>query len=159
MAWELQVKRRTMKIQSKISQPMKIIRYSHSNSPIIDLNYLLAGRRVFSPLLRSATHSSQLAPNRGVEWYESKESYVARIDLPGVKKNDLKIEVNEGLLQLSAEKSCVRGESPNVEKFERALRLPKGVDPEAISARLEDGILELTLGKVEELKPYQIEIQ
>jgi HSP20 family molecular chaperone IbpA len=46
-----------------------------------------------------------------------------------------------------------------VEKFERALRLPKGVDPEAISARLEDGILELTLGKVEELKPYQIEIQ
>lgn len=138
---------------------MKIIRYSHSYSPFSDLNYLLAGRRVFSPLLDSFNHPSPSAHNRGVEWYESDDSFVAFIDLPGVKKNDLTIEVNEGLLHLRAKKYRVQGESQNVEKLERAFYLPEGVDPEAISARLKDGILELSFGKVKEAKPYRIEIQ
>lgn len=46
-----------------------------------------------------------------------------------------------------------------MEKIERVLHLPKGVDPRVIFARLKDGILNLILGKVQEAKPDQTEIQ
>jgi len=139
---------------------MKLVRYPNSNSLISDFDSLFADHfRAFSPLFRSSVRSSTSASFSGVEWYENDESYVARVELPGVKKTDLKIELDDGLLRLAFERKRGQDDSEKVEKREQVLRVPETVNPEGISASLENGILEFTLAKAEEAKPVRIEIK
>ena len=143
-----------------IDIPMKLVRYPHSNSLFSDFDSLFADHfRAFSPLLRSTLRSSTSAPYSGVEWYENEESYVARVELPGVKKENLKLELDDGLLRLAFERRRGLDEAGSFEKREQVLRVPETVYPDGISASLENGILELTLAKADEAKPVRIEIK
>jgi HSP20 family protein len=109
--------------------------------------------------------------NAGV-WYppvdilESKDSYLLRAELPGMKKEDFHLEVKEGTLTLSGER---KSEEPangveyrSVErvdgKFTRSFTLPQTVKHDGIEATYRDGILEIRVPKVEAAKPRQIEI-
>jgi HSP20 family protein len=91
------------------------------------------------------------------------------MDAPGLKVDDLSIELREDVL-------TVRGERPlpyetgeqqgkiwqRIERgfgtFERTLHLPTGLDPDAITASLSDGVLRLRIPKPQERKPRRIEI-
>ncbi|PYL41353.1 MAG: heat-shock protein [Verrucomicrobia bacterium] len=97
---------------------------------------------------------------------ESKESYLIRTELPGMKREDIKVEVKDGTLVLSGER---KSEKPaeGVEyrhaervaaKFWRSFSLPETVKQDAIEATYKDGILEIRVPKAEEAKPRQIEI-
>ena len=139
---------------------MKLVQYPHYNSLFSDFDSLLADHfRAFSPLLRSTLRSSTSAPYSGVEWYENEESYVARVELPGVKKENLELELDDGFLRLAFQRRRSLDEAESFDRGEQVLRVPETVDPDGISASLEKGILELILTKTDEAKPVRIEIK
>lgn len=87
-----------------------------------------------------------------VDVHEDKDNYYATFEVPGVKKEDVKIELNNGLLTVTAEKREKNGENESSFSMSRSVSVPEGVNTDAISAKLEDGILNLTLPKAEHRK-------
>jgi HSP20 family protein len=101
-----------------------------------------------------------------VDVLESKDAYLVRAELPGMKKEDIKVEVQDGTLTISGES---KSETPaegveyrHVErvatKFWRSFSLPEIAKQDSIEAAYKDGILEIRVPKAEEAKPRQIEI-
>lgn len=90
---------------------------------------------------------------------------VIRADLPGVRKNDISITLENGELTISAErKSTIEETTEHVYvrerkfgSFTRTLRVPKDVSDD-VQATLEDGVLQLILQRTEAAKPRKIEI-
>ena len=113
-------------------------------------------------------------PGSGV-WYppvdilESKDSYLIRAELPGMKKEDFNLELKDGTLTLSGERKFEESEESKdgvdyhqVErvtgKFSRSFYLPQTVKQDAIKATYRDGILEVYVPKAEEARPKQINV-
>jgi len=101
-----------------------------------------------------------------VDILESKDSYLIRAELPGMRNEDLKTEVNEGILTLSGERKLEEPASGvayhRVErvtgKFSRSFHVPQTVNPDGIKATYKDGILEVQVPKADEAKPRKIAI-
>jgi len=93
-----------------------------------------------------------------VDVHEDKDAYHAHFEVPGVKKEDIKIELNNGMLTVTAEKREKNGDSESRCALSRSVSVPDGVNVDAIVAKLEDGILNLTLPKAEHKKPRAIEL-
>jgi len=100
---------------------------------------------------------------------EGDYAYHVEVDLPGVKKDDIEINVNDRLVTLSGSRK-VTDESEEDDyykieseygKFERSFSLPENIDVENIHAETADGVLELVIPKLEavEEKPQKIEIK
>lgn len=98
---------------------------------------------------------------------ETADNYEIRLDLPGLSKDDLKINMQERQLTVSGER---RHEARNeddeyvrVERafghFHRSFTLPQSIQENNIEASYQDGVLTITVPKAEESKPRQIEIQ
>jgi HSP20 family protein len=94
-----------------------------------------------------------------VDVHEDKDAYHASFEVPGVKKEDVKIELNNGMLTVSAEKREKNGDNESSYSLSRSVSVPEGVNAEAISAKLEDGILRVTLPKAEHRKPRNITLE
>ncbi|KZV34970.1 17.6 kDa class I heat shock protein 3-like [Dorcoceras hygrometricum] len=97
-----------------------------------------------------------------IDWKETPEAHVFKADLPGLKKGEVKVEVEEGgVLQISGERSREQEEKNEkwhrVErssgKFLRRFRLPEGSKVEEIKAAMENGVLTVTVPKEETKKP------
>ena len=97
---------------------------------------------------------------------ETDESFVLRADLPGLSEEDIKIEFDDGTLTVSGERKSEhesKGEGYyRVERafgsFSSSLTLPQCVDPEAVTANFDRGVLEVQIPKPEQRKPRRIEI-
>jgi HSP20 family protein len=97
---------------------------------------------------------------------ETGEHFVLRADLPGMSEDDIKIELEDGVLTVSGERRADHDERQEgfyrVERasgsFSRSLTLPKGVDGDAVSASFDRGVLEVRIPKPEAVKPRRIEI-
>ena len=97
---------------------------------------------------------------------ETDEHFVLRADLPGMRQEDVNIELEENVLTISGERKAEHEERQEgyyrVERafgaFSRSLTLPKGVDAEAVTAAFNDGVLEVRIPKPEERKPRKITI-
>jgi HSP20 family protein len=93
---------------------------------------------------------------------ESKDNYDVALAVPGLKKSDLKIDVQGNMLTISSEKEETKEEKDrrftrkeyNYTSFSRSFTLPDEVKQEKIEARYEDGILKLTLPRKEEAKIF-----
>jgi HSP20 family protein len=90
--------------------------------------------------------------------HEDKDNFYARFELPGLKKEDVKVEIHDRLLTVSADRRDKEGESEQTFSLTRSISVPEGVRGEAISAKLQDGVLTVTLPKQESRKPRSIEI-
>lgn len=90
--------------------------------------------------------------------HEDKDAYHAYFEVPGVKKEDVKIELNDCRITVTAEKREKNGNSESSFTLSRSVSVPDGVNVDAIIAKLEDGILNLTLPKAEHKKPRTIEL-
>ena len=98
--------------------------------------------------------------------WETPTEVVYAFDLPGIPENEISIEVNDETLTISAERA--KTEETNEDgfyrferrygTFARAVGLPQGVDQDNISARYENGVLEVRVPKPEEPKPKKIEL-
>ena len=104
-----------------------------------------------------------------IDWKETPEAHVFKADVPGLKKEEVKVEVEDGnVLQISGERNKEQEEKNDkwhrVErssgKFLRRFRLPENAKTEQISASMENGVLTVTVPKEEvkkpEVKPVQI---
>jgi HSP20 family protein len=97
---------------------------------------------------------------------ETTDHFVLRADLPGMSEEDVNIELEDSTLTVSGERRTEHEESQEgyyrVERasgsFQRSLTLPKGVDPEAVTASFDRGVLEVRIPKPEERKPRKIAI-
>ncbi|HWP58781.1 MAG TPA: Hsp20/alpha crystallin family protein [Candidatus Acidoferrales bacterium] len=101
-----------------------------------------------------------------VDILESKDAYLIRAELPGMKKEDFNLEVKDGVLAVSGERKFEepasgveyhRAERPTG-KFYRSFYLPQKVMQDQIKATYRDGILEIHVPKAEDAKPRQIAI-
>jgi len=98
---------------------------------------------------------------------ETEGDFVLKADLPGLKEEDVNIEVTENVLTVSGERKAEHEDKREgyvrVERsygsFRRSLRLPKGVDAEAVTASFDNGVLEVHIPKPEERKPRRVAIQ
>ncbi|KAL9274156.1 17.6 kDa class I heat shock protein 3-like protein [Drosera capensis] len=115
----------------------------------------------------SARETAQLVSTK-IDWKETPEAHVFRADLPGMKKEEVKVEVEDGnILQISGERSKEQEEKTDkwhrVErssgKFLRRFRLPENAKLEEVKATMENGVLTVTVPKVEEMKPQVKSIQ
>jgi HSP20 family protein len=96
--------------------------------------------------------------------WETPTEVVYAFDLPGIAEDQISIEVKDDNLTVSAERQKVDETSENgfyrferrYGTFARAVGLPPGVDQENISARYENGVLEVRVPKPEEQKPKKI---
>jgi HSP20 family protein len=108
-------------------------------------------------------------------WYpavdiEHKEKeYVLKADIPGLKKEDIKVTIENGSLTLKGERKSEHEENKNnyhrIERtygtFQRSFKIPEGLTEKQIKAKYDDGVLELTIPtpKVEEPKTIDIKIE
>ena len=99
---------------------------------------------------------------------EDDNAYHIEVDLPGVKKEDLHVDISDGVLTVSGErkykKEIKEKDYYKVEssfgKFERSFRLPDDVNEDDIKAETKDGVLEIALPKVKkEEKKKKIEVK
>ena len=97
---------------------------------------------------------------------ETAEHFVLRADLPGMRQEDVAIELEDNVLTVSGERKAEHEERQEgyyrVERafggFSRSLTLPEGVDAEAVTASFDDGVLEVRIPKPEARKPRKISI-
>lgn len=101
-----------------------------------------------------------------IDVVREKDKLVIRADIPGVKPEDVKVEVEDDVLTVSGEheerkeekdKHYVRRER-RYGAFQRSLVLPPDVDPEKIEAKTKDGVLEVTVPLPKEAKKKPITI-
>lgn len=91
--------------------------------------------------------------------YEDADHYHACLELPGVRKEDIKVEVQDRLLQVSAERRETSGGQETSFTLARSIAVPESVATDGIFAKLENGLLQITLPKQEHRKPRSIEVQ
>ena len=126
--------------------------------------FLAAPFRLLDEMFRTSGNGSRVTgftPLLDVR--ETEDEYLVMVDLPGVKSEDVTIELNDQVLTISGSRVPVEtGESQLVERpygsFVRTLTLPKGVDSDLIKADYHDGVLKLHIPKPAEIKPKKIAI-
>lgn len=104
----------------------------------------------------TSTALAAMKPKCDIE--ETPEAFLLSLDLPGIKEEDIHVELDDGYLTISGErtkdyKSTENGVSRSEKyygKFERSFRLPDGVTEKDIEAHYESGVLELMVPKVKE---------
>lgn len=98
---------------------------------------------------------------------ETEDHFALKADLPGLGEGDVAIDVEGDVLTVSGERKAdheERGEGfHRIERsygsFRRSLTLPEGVDPEAVTAAFDKGVLEIRIPKPEARKPRRVSIQ
>jgi HSP20 family protein len=117
---------------------------------------------VFAPAGQKTEVSRAWRPATAVS--ETETAYVVELEVPGVKREDVSIEVEDGKLAVTGEfketdnGGQLRSRTRRTGRFEYRTRLPRGTDADQVSAALADGVLTLTVPKPEAATPRRIEI-
>ena len=98
---------------------------------------------------------------------ESDDHFVLKADLPGLGEDDVSIEIRDNTLTIAGERKSEHEQRERgwyrVERstgaFSRSLSLPEGVDPGAVSAAFDKGVLEVRIPKPEQKKPRRVQIR
>lgn len=118
--------------------------------------------RLWESALGTAAASTGWAPLADVS--ETDDAYVVEVEVPGVRQDDLNIELvsNElvvtGELKETERQGLVRKRTRRTGQFEYRTALPNDVAPDKIEANLADGVLTIRIPKAEAAKPRQIKI-
>jgi len=99
--------------------------------------------------------------------YETDNDYIVECELPGLNKKDIKVQLKNDLLTISAEKKAsdevktgnVYRRERYFGRIERSIRLPEYIDKDKIKAEYENGVLKLTIPKVDSAKGEGKEIK
>lgn len=119
------------------------------------------------PFWSTLGRQSQLfsAWSPALDLYQNNDNVIARVELPGMRKEDIEISLQDGMLTISGERTSETGEGDKAErteryvgKFRRSISLPTQVDSNKVTASYRDGVLTVTLPKAEEAKPKQIQV-
>ena len=97
---------------------------------------------------------------------EDKDKFTVHVELPGFKREDINVSLDEGALVISGERKAETPEEGTTihrqeryyGTFSRALKLPAAVAADKVKAAFRDGILTISLPKAEEAKPKSITV-
>ena len=120
--------------------------------------------RVFDAFFGQTEQGRRWVPP--MDLVEADDHFVLKADLPGLSEGDVNIEVQDGALTISGERTAEHEQRERgfyrIERafgsFNRSLSLPDGVDPDRIEASFSHGVLEVRIPKPEARKPRRIEI-
>jgi HSP20 family protein len=126
--------------------------------------------RMFDDFFRSDTDEASLLESEwkpAVDITEEENAYVAKVEIPGVEKEDVKITLQDNVLTIRGEKKAEKktkdASMHRVERyygsFQRSFSLPTSVRSDAVGAEYKDGILTVVMPKAEVTKPKQIEVK
>ena len=98
---------------------------------------------------------------------ERDSDFEVTVDLPGIKPEEVNVELRDGMLWISGKKEEEKEDKGKtyhrIERrygeFRRQIPLPRTVDPENVVAEYHDGVLKITVAKTEEAKPKRIEVK
>lgn len=98
---------------------------------------------------------------------ETDDAYIVEADVPGMKKEDVNIEVNDDVLTIKGERKSEHDEKRKdyrrIERqsgsFRRSITIPGGFKYDSVDAKFEDGVLRVTLPKRDDAKPRRIEVK
>ena len=98
--------------------------------------------------------------------YETQDALKVVLEVPGVEKSNIDVRVEDGILNVDGRLDLAKyqGLQPlyteyNIGHYSRSFRLSNKINQEKIDAELNDGVLSLTLPKVEEAKPRTIRVE
>ena len=152
---------------------MRIIRYQHPRALAPRATYLNPWASfeneidrlfngAFSSLIdEGSTPESESLLHPRSDLYEDKDHFYLRTELPGLKKEDIRVELGEGVLTVSGTRKSfgTDGQAESTSEFSRSVSVPARVQEDQINARYEDGVLTVTLPKAEEVKPKRVAVQ
>jgi HSP20 family protein len=132
-------------------------------SPFRELDQMLS-RYMRDGLGSSGENNLQWRPTADIT--ETDKEYLIKADLPEVKKEDIDISVDNGVLTLCGERRVEKSTENEKEHrresfygtFQRSFALPEDVDEDKISAECKDGVLKVHLPKSEARKPKSIQV-
>ena len=104
--------------------------------------------------------------NPAVDLYEKDDHFVIKAELPGIDKNNIKVDLQDRVLTLSGERTDdhevneenYHRKERSYGKFHRAFRLPADVDSDKIKAEFKDGVLQVEVPKPEGKKSKEVTI-
>ena len=142
---------------------MALVRYTRPKYRHLSKSFNELMDEFFEP--SNARTTNNLTPKVDIRENEQESQFL--LELPGVRKEDIQIEVEQDVLYVSGErKAAEETKETNVHRmeqfygsFHRRFHLPQGLDKETIAAQYQDGILRLTIQKHEKAIKKQIVIQ
>lgn len=120
----------------------------------------------FGDFFRKRSGSGEMMP--AIDVREDDDGYHIKADLPGVEKDDVKVTLNNGVLSVSAETHQEASEEKegkvirrerHVGRYSRSMSVGRDIDPSAIKARFDNGVLSLDLPKLEQQPPENTQIR
>jgi len=160
--------RPTVQFRKEVFNMTKLVRFS----PRADLSRM---QRDFDHIFSNffPTFGTEKDSDEPVSWnpridvIESTDAYELAIDVPGVEKDAIQINLHEGVLSISGEREArTTGEEDNVVRLERhtgrfyrSFSVPTKIADKKIEARHENGVLVVRIPKLEETKPRKIVIK
>jgi HSP20 family protein len=102
-----------------------------------------------------------------IDLREDENAFVVEADMPGLKKEDIHIEVIDNVLTVRGErKEATENKDKNIHRiersygsFQRSIDIPGGFEGDKVEAKFEDGVLRVTLPKRSEQRPKQIKVE
>jgi HSP20 family protein len=126
---------------------------------------------LLDPLAEFRSPNGDSAP--AAEWtpsvdiFETDDVYIFVAELPGVRKEDVNVQVENGVLVLSGQRKLENEQKIRMYhrlesaygRFTRSFELPEGVDGNSIKASFHNGVLTINVAKAESAKPRKIEVK
>lgn len=142
---------------------MTLMRYNRPNSDLMSKRFSDIMDEFFNDAV--AARRDSFVPS--IDISETEEQFLISAELPGMKKDDITINLENGRLSISGERSFENEEKGKtfhrVEtkygSFSRSFQLPDNVDENSINAKYEDGLLNISIDKQEDKVKKQIEIK
>ena len=145
---------------------MKLVRWNPTAGPMLHDEV----ERMFDSFFgidrrRQDLQSFDWTPRVNVE--EADDRFVVTADLPGMKKEDIDIQLQENVLTIKGERKHEKEEKEknyhiferSCGTFQRAFTLPENVEMEKIDAEYRDGVLSIAIPKTEPAKPKEIRVK
>lgn len=144
---------------------MKLVKWNPDNRLLPSFDQMLDDFFNDGWNLSTITRNSNWLPS--VDIRETDDAYTVTADLPGLKKKDVKIIVNDSILEISGERSYENKEDNgsyhrrerSYGSFHRSFHLPETVKEDKITACFKNGILTVEVPKEEEVKPKGYEVK
>jgi HSP20 family protein len=121
--------------------------------------------RLVEELIRGAVPEAAALWTPPVDVEETEDAWIVEADVPGARKDDVNVEVNDNELVVHGEikqrerTGVLRRRTRRVGEFEYRVTLPGDIDAEHIDAQLRDGVLRIRVPKSERARARRIEVQ
>ena len=140
---------------------MNLLKYDNFwNDPFADVDQWFD--RAFDmsrwPNLRNHLPNNSSQKSLRVDVYDDEDNYYVLSELPGVDKKDIEIQLENAVLTISGERKYRMNNEESSSKFTRSITVADDINGNNVAAKLEEGLLKITLPKAEERKPKAITV-